>query len=245
MMKSKLLNTLILAAVAVPSVAMAEDSPYSGNVAITSNYLYRGVSQTGDKVALQGGFDYAAPSGVYVGVWGSSISWLTDAGMYNSSSVELDTYAGYGGSVNDDVSYDVGFLRYNYPGEYNYSAGQISADTNEVYGSVSYKFLKLKYSKSMTNLFGIPKSDGSAYIDLSASFEVGSGVSVGAHYGKQSIAGTGNDVWNYTDYNVSASKDFSGFTVGLMVSKLKGGTTGSYTDKQEKSKVVATLSHSM
>ncbi len=61
MMKSKLLNSLILAAVAVPGVAMAADAPpVTGNVSLTTNYLYRGISQTAGKPAIQGGFDYAA-----------------------------------------------------------------------------------------------------------------------------------------------------------------------------------------
>jgi uncharacterized protein (TIGR02001 family) len=73
MMKSKLLNSLILAALAVPGVAMAADAApapaptpaVTANVGLVTNYLYRGISQTGAKPAIQGGFDYAHASGFY------------------------------------------------------------------------------------------------------------------------------------------------------------------------------------
>jgi len=105
MMKSKLLNSLILAALALPGVAMAEDSPLSGNVSLTTDYLFRGVTQTDHRGAIQGGFDYANPSGWYVGVWGSNISWITDGtNVIPGSSLELDTYAGYSGGFATDFT---------------------------------------------------------------------------------------------------------------------------------------------
>jgi len=240
MKKSKLLHLLVLAALAVPGLAIAEDSPFSGNVSLTSNYLYRGVSQTNDKAAIQGGFDYAHASGFYAGAWGSSISWLVDGGYYNSSSLELDTYAGFKGGFAEDFTFDVGFLRYNYPGEY--LPPQIAANTNELYGAIGWKWLTAKYSRSMTNLFGVDNSSGSGYIDLSGSYTLeGPGVTLGAHYGKQTIANT-TPSGDYTDYNVKASKDFSGFTLAVMLSKVKGSTAGIY---DEDTKGVLSVSRSM
>jgi len=240
MKKSKLLYSLVLAALAAPGLAMAEDSPFSGNVSLTSNYLYRGVSQTNDKAAIQGGFDYAHSSGFYAGAWGSSISWLVDGGYYNSSSLELDTYAGFKGGFAEDFTFDVGFLRYNYPGEY--LPPQIAANTNELYGAISWKWLTAKYSRSMTNLFGVDNSSGSGYIDLSGSYTLeGPGVTLGAHYGKQTIANT-TPSGDYTDYNLKASKDFSGFTLAVMLSKVKGSTAGIY---DEDAKGVLSVSRSM
>jgi len=240
MKKSTLLNSLILAALAVPGLALAEDSPFSGNVSLTSNYLYRGVSQTNDKAAIQGGFDYAHPSGFYAGAWGSSISWLVDGGYYNSSSLELDTYAGFKGGFAEDFTFDVGFLRYNYPGEY--LPPQIAANTNEIYGAIGWKWLTAKYSRSMTNLFGVDNSSGSGYIDLSGSYTLeGPGVTLGAHDGKQIIANT-TPSGDYTDYNVKASKDFSGFTLAVLLSKVKGSIAGIY---DEDTKGVLSVSYSM
>ena len=123
MLKNKLLVAALASAFAVP--AMADDFTPSSNVSLVSDYLYRGILQTGTNPAIQGGFDLAHASGVYAGVWGSSISWLGDAGIPNSGT-EIDTYAGYKGAAGD-VSYDVGFLRYNYPGTYGAAT---KADTN-------------------------------------------------------------------------------------------------------------------
>jgi uncharacterized protein (TIGR02001 family) len=220
MMKSKLLNSLILAALAVPGVAMADGSPFSGNVTLTTDYLYRGVTQTENRGAIQGGFDYAHPSGLYAGVWGSNISWLTDnsssTGYTDGASLELDTYAGFRNSFAEDFSYDVGFLRYNYSG--NMTPGATSASTNEIYGLIGWKWISAKYSYSLANLFGVPDSSGSGYFDLSASYTMeGPGVTLGAHYGKQNVAGSGNGSLSYSDYNISAAKDLGGYTWKFLI----------------------------
>ena len=232
-MKSNLLNSLILAALAVPSVAMAEDkSPFSGNVSLTTDYLYRGVTQTGHRGAIQGGFDYANPSGFYAGTWGSNISWLGAPG----SSLELDTYAGYSAGFATDFTYNVGFLRYNYSGEY--PAGTPSASTNELYGSIGWKMLSAKYSRSFTNLFGVPDSVGSGYLELNATYSVeGPAVDLSAHYGKQTVAGTGNDPLTYSDYNVKAAKAFGAYTWAFLINKTN--ITGDST------RGVLSVSHSM
>ncbi|MEK7737008.1 MAG: TorF family putative porin [Pseudomonadota bacterium] len=78
---------------AAPAAAPAAPSPFVGNFTLASEYLYRGIAQTRGKPAIQGGFDYAHPSGFYVGTWGSNISWLTDAGA-SGASLELDIYGG-------------------------------------------------------------------------------------------------------------------------------------------------------
>jgi uncharacterized protein (TIGR02001 family) len=235
MLHSKLLNTLILAALVAPAIAMAEDAPaaapapaFTSNVALVSNYLYRGISQTGGKPALQGGFDYAHTSGFYAGVWGSSISWLSDAytasagtAGANNAGLELDTYLGFKNSFADDFNYDVGFLRYNYPG--TYAVGAVKADTNEVYGALGYKFVTAKYSYSLGDTFGTPASRGTDYLELNANYTLeGAGVTLGAHYGKQKFkgvnAGVGIGALSYSDYKLSASKDFSGYVIGLAYS---------------------------
>ncbi|HTN93663.1 MAG TPA: TorF family putative porin [Gallionella sp.] len=259
MMKSKLLNTMILAALAVPGVAMAADAPpVTGNVALVTDYLYRGISQTGGKPAIQGGFDYAHPSGFYIGAWGSNISWLPAS----SASLELDTYLGFKNSFASDFNYDVGFLRYNYPGYY--VPGATKGDTNEIYGLIGWKWVTLKYSYSLGDTFGIAADKGSSYVDLSASYTLeGSGVILGAHYGKQTFkakdssnlvtSGYASDGADYSDYNVSVAKDFSGFVVGLKYSDTNAKKDGWYTITQAdgsttdtgKSTVVLSVTHAM
>lgn len=222
-MMRKLTQALILAGVVgvpaftIATPALAEEaaaSPISANVTLASEYVYRGISQTREKIALQGGFDYAHSSGIYVGTWGSNINWLQDAGA--SSSLELDLYGGYKGKINDDFSYDVGFLHYEYPG--SYPAGFVNPNTDELYVAGTYKMFTLKYSHSVSNLFGFADSKGSGYIDASANFEVMSGLTLGLHVGHQSVKN--NSFYSYTDYKVGLTKDFGG---GLSV-------TGAYMD---------------
>lgn len=220
----KLTHALLIAGVVgVPAFAaapaMAEEasaSPVSANVTLASEYVYRGISQTREKPALQGGFDYAHASGLYVGIWGSNISWLEDIGAGASSSLELDIYGGYKGKVSGDFSYDVGYLRYQYPG--SNSAGFVSPNTDELYVAGTYKMFTLKYSHSLSNLFGYSDSKGSGYIDASANVELMSGLTLGLHAGHQKIKNYSD--FSYTDYKISLTKDFGG---GLSV-------TGAYID---------------
>ena len=72
----KIVSALVLAGITgVPALAMAEDSPHSlsGNVSMASDYLFRGISQTGGDAAIQGGLDYSHSSGFYLGTWGSNV----------------------------------------------------------------------------------------------------------------------------------------------------------------------------
>jgi len=225
---SKLTYSLILAALAGLSTAsaFAADAPaaptpehtLTGNVGLFSQYIYRGITQTNEKPALQGGFDYAHSSGLYAGIWGSNVSWISDPGNGVSASLELDTYFGFKNSFAEDFSYDVGFLRYNYPG--SYPAGFVKPDTNELYGQLGYKWVTLKYSHSLGDTFGIANSKNTNYLDLSASFEVADKLTLGLHAGKQTFkgdtAGVSNDsLFTYTDYKVSLTKDISGYLVGV------------------------------
>src|SRR5262245_11531050 len=102
----------------VPAVAHAGTT---GSVALTSDYIFRGISQNNQEPALQAGLEYAADSGFYVGTWGSNVSWLSDTPVPDddiSNSVELDFYGGYRGKFTESVGYDVGALYYWYPGDY-------------------------------------------------------------------------------------------------------------------------------
>ena len=91
---------------------MAEDSPheFSANVALSTDYMYRGGSQTNEQPAISGGFDYAHSSGVYAGLWASNV----DFG--DSANIEIDFYGGIAGEISNGIGWDVGALYYHYPG---------------------------------------------------------------------------------------------------------------------------------
>jgi uncharacterized protein (TIGR02001 family) len=248
MLKNKVLAAALASAFTLP--ALAGDFTASSNVSLVSDYLYRGISQTGANPAIQGGFDLAHASGAYAGVWGSSISWLGDAGVATSAGVELDTYVGFKNTFATDYTYDVGFLRYNYPGDY--AVGATKADTNEVYGALGYKWVTAKLSYCLGDLFGVANAKGSTYIDLSASYPIAdTGITLGAHYGKQTYKGSTADAAklagadpSYADYKLSVSKDFSGYVLGLAYSSTNASTfyTSPQNKKLGKGKMLVSLS---
>lgn len=215
--------TAIAAVLLVFAPANAAHAGVSGSVTLTSDYLFRGVSQTNQEPALQGGVEYAADSGFYVGTWGSNISWLSDltaAGVPVSSSLELDAYGGYRGKFSQTVSYDVGAIYYRYPGDF--PSGFNSADTGEVYVGVSVgpfanTTLSAKYSYALTDLFGYPDSEGSGYLDVNANWEFSPRWVLNVHGGKQWVEN--NDIAEYAEWRVGVARSFeSGFSVGVVYS---------------------------
>ena len=193
------------------SVAHAE---VSGTLTLTSDYLFRGITQTDEKPALQGGLEWAHDSGVYAGAWGSSISWLSDSDPDISSQVELDAYLGIRGDFGDSgVGWDVGAVHYWYPG--SYPAGFNKADTTELYAGLSWSVLGAKYSYAVTDLFGIPDSDGSSNLDVTVGWEFVPGWSFNGAVGKQWVAGTAGTA-TYAFWSAGVSKAFdNGFDLAL------------------------------
>jgi uncharacterized protein (TIGR02001 family) len=210
------LLALSLLAVTGAAQAQAAESALSFNVGTTTDYRYRGLSQTRLKPAVQGGIDYADKSGFYVGAWASSIKWIKDAG--GDASAEVDVYGGYKGAVGA-VAYDVGFLRYEYPS----NKLAVSANTNEVYGAVTYGLVTAKYSHAVSNLFGTANSKNSYYLDLSANFDLGSGFTLTPHVGRQSVKNS--PASSYNDYSVTLTKDLGN---GLSASAMLVDTNTTY-----------------
>jgi uncharacterized protein (TIGR02001 family) len=211
MLKKSLLLMAVVGS-ALPAVSSAQEaSPLSFNVGVVSDYRYRGISQTRLKPALQGGLDYAAPMGFYVGTWASTIKWVKDVG--GDSNVEVDVYGGWKGEVASGLTLDVGVLTYIYPS----NDLATDADTTELYGALTFGPATLKYSHAVTNTFGNPDSKNSYYLDLSAGIDVGGGVTLTPHVGYQKIKGPADELATYTDYSLGVSKDFSGFLVSATV----------------------------
>ena len=148
------MKKILFTIIAFPSLMFAE---FSANVGLSSNYVWRGVSQTADELAVSGGFDYAAESGFYAGVWGSNVSFNGgDAGGN-----EFDVYAGYANDM-----FDVGVLNYRYPGEND-------IDFTEVYvGFTGIENLSIYYYDLATSDFDSEfESEASNYV--SVGYEIG------------------------------------------------------------------------
>lgn len=217
-MKKRIIAAAVLAASPLlgAKVAMAEgELPISANISIVSDYAFRGISQTEQRPALQGGLDWEHDSGFYLGFWASNVSWLNDLDLNTKNSLETNLYGGYATSIGP-IGIDVGLLQYYYPGNYGstYKAsGAKKPHTLEGYVGLSWEFLSFTYSRSFTNLFGLDKSKGSNYYDLSASYEIMDGLTLDAHYGYSDIKGAGND--NYKDWKLGVTKSYGGFDFGL------------------------------
>ena len=204
--------TLALASLCAASTVQAQAAKpadeVSFNAAVTTDYRYRGISQSRLKPALQGGADYVNnPSGFYAGTWLSTIKWVKDAG--GDGDIEWDIYGGKKGELAPGISYDVGGLYYFYPS----SALATSANTFELYGQVGYGPGYIKYSHSTTNLFGTSNSKNSGYLDVGANLDIGNGLLLNLHVGYQGVKNNG--ALSYTDYKIGVTKDFGVCTVAL------------------------------
>lgn len=203
-----------------PSDAKPAAPPYTftGNVGLYSQYIFRGLTQTDSKPALQGGFDFAHSNGFYAGTWASNISWLHDSGVVaHGGSLEWDFYGGYKYAINDNFGLDAGVLYYYYPG--SYVAGATNPDTTELYVGASWKWLSLKYSHAVSNTFGVPDSRNSRYVDLSANYPITDAITLNAHVGRQEFAGSNNGVSNrdtlsYTDWKLGFTWAVNGWNLG-------------------------------
>lgn len=240
-MKLKQLSTLCLAAsgLMVTSSAMAwesEDGSFStsANVAYTSDYMWRGYSQTENESAIQGGFDVAHSSGLYAGIWGSNIDYNDDA------SRETDIYVGFSGEAGG-FSYDVGFLRYLYDGE--------SYDWNEAYGSLSYSYFTL----SLAHAGNTYTTGGSAtYYNLGFDYELPKGVALSAGVGYYDYSRKAADgLWGVgspdsaVDYRISLSKEYAGFGFDVSYTDTDSDGETIYGEDNADGRVFFTISKSM
>lgn len=122
-------GVVVCVALSVQSTVVAAEIETSSNVTLVSDYIFRGISQTNEDPAIQGGIDLTSNAGWYAGVWGSNIG-------FGDGSLEADIYGGWRYISDASWSFDVGAIRYIYPGgnnadsEFNY---------NEVYTHLSYQ----------------------------------------------------------------------------------------------------------
>jgi uncharacterized protein (TIGR02001 family) len=209
--------------------AVAPAYTLTGNLALATQYRYRGLMQTDGKPAIQGGFDFTHAGGFYLGNWNSNISWLSDGNPDVSAPVEMDFYGGYRGKLGNDLPFDLGALKYYYPGDY--PSGYTSPDTTELYGSIGWGSTTFKYSYAVSNLFGFANSKGSQYYDLSGNYDLGVwALTLNTHIGYQYARNVDNG--SYYDWRLGLTRDLG---QSLAVSVAYIGTTadrGVYTNAQ-------------
>jgi uncharacterized protein (TIGR02001 family) len=221
MLKKKIIAGTIAALFTVPAIAFAQDtkSPHTitGNVGFFSDYSFRGLTQTLEEPAIQGGFDYAHASGLYAGTWGSNVSPY----LFLDGNMEWDFYGGWTKAFGD-FGINVGALYYYYPGA-EITPGE-SYDTLELMIGGSWKWISAKAYYALTDFFGAnattaptffnADSDGSIYLDLTATYPVNEALSVSAHVGQQTVEGSSVDL-DYIDYKIGVNYLWEGFNFGL------------------------------
>jgi len=226
-MKNLLRSSILCAAAVLPLAANAQgakpepDYTLGGNLTIGSDYRFRGYSQTDYQPTIQGGVDFAHKSGFYLGNWNSNVS----SALYNGAPIEMDFYGGWKTSF-EGFGLDVGVIYYYYPGTgegVNGLPKEFEADNFEVYIGGSYGPVSLKYFYSFTDFFGLNSAalrlpgsvdtKGSQYLDLTGTFDVGSGFGIVAHAGYQKVknyrqlGGIDDAVW---DYKLGGTYDIAG-----------------------------------
>ena len=231
--------SLTTPAIAQSDDEVASDFTVSANVALTTDYRFRGVSLSGGDPALQGGFDVAHDSGFYIGTWASSI----DGGAAYGD-LELDIYAGWSGNLSDAVSVDVGVLYYIYPTE------DLGLDTDyiEPYASVGVNFgpaeatFGVAYAPEQDSLGG----DDNLYLYTDVGFGLpGTPLTVTGHLGYTDgplapplLAGTTDDTG--LDWSLGASVAQGNFEVGVAYIGVEGPAIDGFTDDA----IVGTISAS-
>lgn len=194
-------TTFSLCAVALLISNSIAANELSGNIGAVSNYLWRGVSQTDDSVAIQGGIDYSHDSGFYAGTWLSNVDFGDD------TSFELDLYAGYSGSLSEEIDYDLSYLYYAYPdanGDINFG---------EVTAGISWQWLSVAYSHTLhgdSDIASSPlDSDDMGYLQANVSIPVSDSLTIDLHYGYSDgdIIQSWFGVEDYSDYSLSITKE--------------------------------------
>jgi uncharacterized protein (TIGR02001 family) len=184
------------------SASSATAVELSGNVTFVSDYAFRGISQTEEAAALQGGLSLSDASGFYLSVWGSNVDFLAEG------TLELDVMLGWSGDINDDWSTDIGIMRYGYP-----NTEIAGSNFYEVYGSLSYKDLTfgLAYSDDY-----YANSGNFIYVYANYSYALADNLTLDLHVGQN----------EYDDNSVS----YLDWSVGLSTEVLGAGLSLSYVD---------------
>lgn len=188
----------------------------TGTVAFTSDYLFRGVTQTDSGIAVQGSFDLHHQSGAYAGVWGSNVKFLEDETVEpeDRADVEIDVYVGYSKELTNGFSYGLKAARYMYPG----AAESLNYEVDEFEISVGYAIppgIKFGLAYDYSPDFAGNSGQAHHYL-LTATQTYPNGVGFTVQVGQQAISDNerfGLDDYRY--YGVSLSYVLADFNTAI------------------------------
>ncbi len=176
---------------------------FSWTAAVTSDYAFRGISQTLEDPAFQASFDYKHESGFYAGIWGSGV----DFGP-RTPNVELDTYIGFAFPIAEALQGDVQLVRYNY-----FGGNESAYEYNELIG-------KLTWNEMITGTIGwsndvFNSGETGIYYGISATYGWDSGLSLYGGVGYYNLDEVYTRPDGYTDWNLGVSQAFGAFELSL------------------------------
>lgn len=205
--KNILLAALVLAPLA--GFTTPVQAEISANVALVTDYRFRGISQSNKNPALQGGFDYAFENGIYVGTWGSTVDF--DSAVDFNGSLELDYYGGWSTDLNENSSIDLGYIYYSYPGD---DEG-LDGDYSEIYVNYGWRDLTLGAAYSW-DYYG--SSGDFLYLKADYDWSFAEDWTLSLHAGYNDFdedVFLSSDKGHYMDYSVGVSWSVVGVDLGL------------------------------
>lgn len=205
----------------IPAMVMAQEEPpysLSANVAITTDYIFRGISQTDESAAIQGGFDGSyslTPVDLYAGVWASNV----DFNDGDEAQTEFDLYGGFTGTLplGQGVTWDAGILYYLYPG----ASSELNYEFIEGYAGLGYTFSEAALAPEVgvkvyyTGDYFAGSGEG-IYVNGSGNLSLPYDLGLGLHVGYQSIDDReAFGAPSYWDWSVTVSKEVLGVNLAL------------------------------
>ena len=178
-----------VASAALAAPALAQEVSVSGNVAIGTDYVWRGITQSNEDMAISGGFDLEAGN-FYAGTWASNVDFEDSS----DTNIELDFYGGFTGDLSETVSWDVGMIYYTYP-----DADDLDYDFLEIYGGLS---TELEGGLGLSGYLYWDPDNENIYVEAAAGYSFTDTVGVDASVGNYSFDGGG---------------DYTAFSLGLGV----------------------------
>ncbi len=206
------------------------DFELSGNVAVVSDYVWRGYSQTYKKPAIQGGFEISHAIGLYLGTSLSNVRFVPKGAVSDGASLEADYYGGIRYEYMKGNVVDVGVLHYSYPGAIT------PYDFTEFYAKANYDFLTAGYYYTNEYFNEMGKAH---YFTLGASYPLPLDITLSGNVGRSQF--TDNKSSNYTDWSVALSKDFAGLSFALTYTDTNVDSAKD-PDKLAKSKILLGIS---
>lgn len=191
-------SLLAIALATAATGTAAAEGEFSGNVAMSTDYVWRGISQSNEDFALSGGFDYT--NGIfYAGTWASNIDFddPSDANM------EVDFYGGIASEFANGITWDLGVIYYVYP-----DSEDTDLDFVELKGALGYSF---DGGLSVGGEVYYDPDNENMYLNATAGFAVSENFGVDASVGNYQFDAGGD----YTNWSVGASTSAAGFGFDL------------------------------